>query len=184
MKKILMMALALCLLCGGAALADTNNNEETMSPEKTTATTTLSYTIDANESYTVTIPSSVGLSLNDSNNKLSGSLEVKLDASSFNVEGKTISVKMSQNSGALMRQDGGTIPFNVYKDTIAEGNEVQGAEANRTFISWTFGQAGSANISQTLLIGTGDISTCPAGDYKGLVMFAVSVTDATNSENQ
>lgn len=90
---------------------------------------------------------------------------------------------MSQNSSALARQGRGTIPFKVYKDTIAEGNEVTGSDAKRTFISWTFGQEGSANISQTLLIGTGDISTYPAGDYKGSVTFAVSVEDATNSEN-
>lgn len=55
MKKILMMALALCLV-GGAALADTNNTEITNESATQTATTQLSYTIGASESYTVTIP--------------------------------------------------------------------------------------------------------------------------------
>lgn len=167
MKKILMMALALCLV-GGAALADTEITNESATK---TATTTLSYEMAESQSYTVTIPASVDLQKGD-NNKLIGSLKIELNASSFNVSDQGISVNLSEYNSSLFLDDDTEkkgILFKVYKGSIAEENEL-GKDSKA--ISWQYGDE-SATVSQTLLIEANYNSSLPAGTYTGSLKFEV-----------
>lgn len=92
MKKILALVIALCLLCGGAAVADaTTINQDSVSR---TANTTVSYTIATCEDYTVTIPSAVTLTAGE-DSKLTGKMTVGLDCPKFNVAGKGVDVTLS-----------------------------------------------------------------------------------------
>lgn len=178
MKKILMMALALCLV-GGAALADTEIRNDSATQ---TATTTLSYEMAESQSYTVTIPASVDLQKGD-NNKLSGSLEIKLNATGFNVSNRAISVNLYEYRDTLLRE-GDTknkIQFRVYKGLIADGEQelIKYAPA----ISWQYGDE-SAMVSQTLLIEADYNSSLPAGAYTGSLTFEVKVKNIMQLTNK
>lgn len=164
MKKILAMVLALCLMCGGAALADnTTINQDT---QNKTANTTISYTISAGENYIVTIPSS--LTLTNSGDKLSGTIAIRLDASGFNVSGKTIAVKLSEAAFKLVNGEK-EIPYNIK----AAGVEYKSGD---TVLSWTYGEA--TDTTRALVVqSTSGLSNLPAGEYKDTLTFAVSVSE-------
>lgn len=168
MKKIYAAIFALCLMCGTTALA-AGNNSTTINQDSTakTGSTTVSYTIDKNETYTVTIPSSV--SLNGTDN-LSGILPIGLKTDKFNVSGKTIAVKLTSTANNFNLVNG-TSKI-VY--TLKASGKVY--NVNDTLLSWEYGQS---TTDQTLaLVPVATVSsTLPAGDYTDTLTFNVSVTD-------
>lgn len=162
MKKAFAMLLALCLLCSGAALAENSTiNQDSASK---TANTTVSYTIAANETYTVTIPSSV--TLTNAGDNLSGTVSVRLQTPNFNVMGKTIAVKLTKAAFELAN---GTnkIPYTLK----AAGKEYN---VDDTLLSWTYGEQTDQTLA--LVAGATISSTLPAGDYTDTLTFTVSVT--------
>lgn len=172
----LALALALCLLCGGMAMAegeDTGTNPTLTGTDKTTidqdsekqsADTTVSYTIENCEDYTVTIPGSVTLTGTDN---LSGMIAIELDTTAFNVPGKTITVKLS-NAAFKLLSDEREIQYTIK----AAGKEYSMGDA---VLSWTYGDGTS--MTQALVVGATVSSNLPAGVYKDTLTFAVSVTD-------
>lgn len=169
MKKIYAAIFALCLMCGTTALA-AENNSTTINQDSTdkTGRTTVSYTIDANETYTVTIPSSVKLT--NSGDKLSGTVSVKLQTGKFNVAGKTITVSLTGTTNGFKLKNGtNEITYNLQ----AGGNEYS---ADSTVLSWTYGQ-NTDNTMPLVVQTTNGLPNLPAGDYTDTLTFNVSVTD-------
>lgn len=164
MKKAFAMLLALCLLCGGVALAENSTiNQDSASK---TADTTVSYTIAENETYTVTIPSSV--TLTNAGDNLSGTVSVRLQTPNFNVVGKTIAVKLTKAAFELANGDN-KIPYSIK----SAGN---GVALNDTVLSWTYGDATTDNTKALTVQSTNGLSNLPAGDYTDTLTFTVSVT--------
>lgn len=99
MKKFVAVLLALCLVGGAVAMADT-----TISASGDTAQTTVSYTVDPVNEYVVTIPSEMILQKGetlDGTPSLSGSMVVTLTGEKYNLPNHIyVSVK-SANQGYL-----------------------------------------------------------------------------------
>lgn len=168
MKKLFSLILALCLLCSGAALAD-----NTITANNGTSTTTVTYTIQQNESFTVTIPASVTLTAGKASG-LSGSMTISLNADKFNVSGKGIDVKLS-NAAFKLVSGSNEIAYTIQKgsDNVQKGD---------TVLSWAFG-SGVFTASQELTITAQSVAEhLPAGEYKDTLTFAVSVTAPTTGE--
>ena len=157
MKKILALLLALCLLCGMVALAEGNT---TYTDQDEEGTTTVSYTVEVNESYTITIPSSIALS----DNETSKELKVDLDASDFNNNTSFIVVELQQPSFML----GDAIPYTITDD----GEPVTGAY---TVLGWTY-DADNKTATNTLTITLGEVPTGLAvGEYSDTLTFTATV---------
>lgn len=167
MKKIFAMALALCLMCGTTALADTTITQDT---EAKSASTTLSYTIEECTDYTVTIPSKALLVNRDGT--LNGSIAVKLNTSTFNVANKKITVKLEQAGLKLVN---GT--NEIIYTLMAGGEEYKSGD---TIIEWTYGE--KTDQSNTLILQAYPSSNLPAGEYTDTLTFSVSVEDTSAGE--
>lgn len=168
MKKLFSLILALCLLCSGAALAD-----NTITANNGTSSTTVTYTIQQNEAFTVTIPASVTLAAGETSG-LSGSMTISLNADKFNVSGKGIDVKLS-NAAFKLVSGSNEIAYTIQKgsDNVQKGDSV---------LSWAFG-SGAFAASQELKITAQTVAEhLPAGEYKDTLTFAVSVTTPTTGE--
>lgn len=165
MKKIYAAIFALCLMCGTTALAANSTTIDQDSTDKT-GSTTVSYTIKENETYTVTIPSSVSLKGTDN---LNGILSIGLKTDNFNVSGITIEVKLTSTENDFNLVNG----TSKIAYTLKASNVVYGV--NDTLLSWKYGQ----KTDQTLaLVPMATVSsTLPAGDYTDTLTFKVSVTD-------
>lgn len=166
MKKIYAAIFALCLMCGTTALA-AEKNSITINQNSTdkTGSTTVSYTIEENETYTVTIPSEV--TLKNDKGTLSGSVSVRLQTASFNVPDKTITVELSTAALKLVNEN-----REINYTLSAAAKEYK---AGDTVLRWTYGE----NTDQTnALVATAYVSSnLPAGDYTDTLTFKVSVTD-------
>lgn len=167
MKKILALVLALCLCCG-IAVADTITEKS----DSNTASTTVSYTIEACEEYTVTIPSSV--KLENKSGTLSGLVSVRLDTSKFNVVGKTITVKLSE--AALNLVNGASKIAYTLKNAGVE------YKAGDTVLEWAYG--GATDQTKALVVTAYMPSNLPAGDYSDTLTFTVSVTGGETADAQ
>lgn len=164
MKKLISLLLTLCLLCGVVALADTTINQGS---DDKTATTTVSYTIEANDSYTVTIPSSVTLTAGG--NTLSSSMQIKLDATSFNVPRKQIVVKLTAAAMKLVDDTSNEIPYTItLNDTTVNVNDA--------VLTWHSSNA--AKTAYAKLSFSATLDNQPAGSYSDTLTFTVSVEDA------
>ena len=158
MKKIIAVILSLCLLCGTVALAE-------ITAHNGTSSTTVTYTIQNNEAFTVTIPASLNLSMEYG--KPAGDLKISLSAPNFNVAGKTISVALTAANFKLINGDS-EIAYTI-KDKNA-GTEIS---LNNTVLSWTSGGA-STTADSTLRI-EGATAGTTAGTYQDKLTFTASV---------
>lgn len=178
MKKILALVLTLCLLCGGVAVAE--NTTINQDSNDKTASTTVSYTIQANESYTVTIPSKVELkgASDPEPSELMGTMTISLDATSFNVANKKISVTLTGKGSALKLKGDDTkqISYAIAKN----GSSIS---QNSVCLEWeSFSASSTASTELTIVThGFGYGKSLPAGDYTDTLTFTVSVTE--NSSN-
>lgn len=170
MEKILALVLALCLLCGGTAMADaTTINQDSTSK---TANTTVSYTIATNETYTVTIPSAVTLTGTGS---LSGTLPIRLQTPNFNVTGKTITVKLTSTANGLKLKLANSTSEIAYT-LKAAGVEYK---AGDTLLSWTY-DGETTEKTLPLVAGATLSSNLLAGEYTDTLTFTVSVTGGSS----
>lgn len=180
MKKILALVLTLCLLCGGVAVAENTNTTINQDSNNKTASTTVSYTIQANESYTVTIPSKVELkgASDPEPSELMGTMTISLDATSFNVANKKISVTLTGKGSALKLKGDDTkqISYAIAKN----GSSIS---QNSVCLEWeSFSASSTASTELTIVThGFGYGKSLPAGDYTDTLTFTVSVTE--NSSN-
>lgn len=87
MKKILAVIMALCLACGAVAFAVPTGTSINQDSQNKNATTTVSYTVDVVQEYTVTIPSAVTLTTSQDGQSASGSGRLTMSDVKFNVTG-------------------------------------------------------------------------------------------------
>lgn len=176
MKKFLAILMTLCLLCSAFAFAEEsstttiNNDSETK-----TANTTVSYTVEAKQNYTVTIPASLSLT-QQNDNTLSNTMTLSLNVGDFNVANKKIIVKLTAASFMLSANNNTTtIPYNIFKPGSV------GVQLNTIVLEWSYGTSTSKNLSEKLTITTAPVQSAnvPAGDYTDTLTFTVAVTDNT-----
>lgn len=169
MKKILILVLALCLLCGAAAADDTKITINQDSVDQR-GSTMVSYTVVPCEEYTVTIDPSVSLS--GSGESLSGTIGIKLDTPNFNVPNREITVKLSAAAFKLKNED----------QEISYTLKMSGKEyaVGDTVLSWVYGK-GTSN-TQALVVSATVSSNLPAGNYTDTLTFVVSVSDSNSDE--
>lgn len=157
MKKILALVLALCLLCGMTALADTYTNTDS-NPE-TVLTTTL------DETYTVVIPATLDIPFNAT----STNLPIKVTALRLLPTGKVVntvralSIKVNQPNLELVNTSDSSskISYNI------GGGE--GTSARTHY----FTETGSKNFNVT--ISQAEWDAAAAGTYKETISFTVSI---------
>ena len=161
MKKILALALALCLLSGVAAFADVTVNGGS-------SNTVVTYTISNDESFLVTIPASLNLSMEYG--QPAGDLSVTLSAPNFNVADRKISVALTTAAFELSN-DANKIPY-----TIKDGDTV--INVGDVVLNWTSG-GGTTTAEKTLKIKGTVSNGLAAGTYQDTLTFTVSVEDLT-----
>lgn len=170
MKKMLAMLLTLSLLLCVFAIAEdvTTTNSKTVSTE-------LYYELQANETYTITIPSALSLS-ETADGLPAGYLNIKLDASNFNVPGKCINVSLAEAAFKLTNGDSALDYIIQYIDEASEDESLIKLNIGDVFIDWDMFDEDIAE--QRLSINVTSMSSdIAAGKYSDKVTFAVKVHD-------
>lgn len=164
MKKIIAIVLALCLLCGAVALAEATQ----------TGSTRVTYTIATSESYILTVPASAPLNTNEGGP--TGYMDVQLDATNFNVSGKTISVALT---GAAFKLTNGTDEMAyTLKYGTNKGNQAGTTlNLNDTILTWTYGDQAVVTTDVRINVASGDVVGKTAGEYSDMLTFTASVSD-------
>lgn len=163
MKKIIALVLSLCLLCGAGALAETTQ----------TGSTKVTYTITTSESYTLTVPASA--SLNQNEGGPTGYMDVTLDATNFNVSGKTISVALT---GAAFKLSNGTdeIAYTLKYGTNKGNQSGTVLNLNDTILTWTYGNAATVTTDVRINVSSSEVTGKTAGEYSDTLTFTASVS--------
>lgn len=168
------MLLALCLLGGGSALADE------LKADTGTGSTSVTYTIEEDWTYTLTIPSDVAIS--SASNK--GEMVITLEAPSFNVMGGKIIVFLSGTTGDSYEADGGkfyltntddsakTILYSLY----GSANPSTPIQKNFSVLEWTC-NGETTGAQETLTLKAEPAAGLPAGTYKDTLTFTVELHD-------
>ena len=154
MKKIIAMILSLCLLCGAIALAEADNK---LTKDNTSADTTLSYTIEVDDGYTITIPSAV----------------------TFAPAGQTaIRAFISISGQASMGWNAGKATLNVHVNKVSGTLMRVGAEAGETGIPYTLTDSSDEPLVEGMPVLT--INITGSGVANGTRMFALADINGLN----
>lgn len=159
MKKICAFALALCLLGGGAALAEQTITESSNKPATTVLTTTIS------EGYTIKIPATVEIPFNQVETELP--IEVTTLHLNPSAEGSTRKLQVRLwEAGALTNGTGGKL-----------GNAIEGTGLVKDQNYWYlyFTEIGTKSI--TIKIPSTAWNKAPAGDYSSTMKFYITLGD-------
>jgi len=166
MKKIVALALALCLLSGVVAYAD-------LTADSPTASTTVSYTITAKDEYTVVIPPAITI---DSETK-TGAFTVNVLAGAELVTGNELNIKLmsTTNNFKLTDEAGNAIAYTVKRGTLTpwSSNSDLGTTGKVLMSVYSFPTTvDMTSDTITITAGTGG----PAGTYSDQLNFAVSIS--------
>lgn len=173
MKKILAMLLALCALCGGAAMAEQN-----ITSAETAGTTELIYKVEWCDEYTVSIPATETLTPSADGSALVGTLTVSLNAENYTVPNKMIYVQLQTMSGILTHESDPNITLS-YTLRSEDDEPLQAGDNVITFRSLSNVVA----ISNEMTISAALSSTTPAGNYTDTLTFNVRNEDAASTAN-
>ena len=166
MKKISAMILALCLLCGAVALAETSK----------VGSTKVTYTIATSDYYILTVP--VDATLNQNEGGPTGYMDVKLDATNFNVSGKTISVKLTAAAFVLSKGTD-TIAYDLKYGTNKGNQSGTVLNLNDTILTWTYGDQAIVGTDVRIHVSSSAVTGKAAGDYSDTLTFTASVGDVS-----
>lgn len=172
MKKLLVFCLTLCLLCGAYASAEKSN---TITQDLGTTDTIVKYTILPCEEFTVTIPSNVTLT---QENSLGADMTISLSAPKFNVKDKKITVALT-NAAFKLVNGSYEIPYTI---SPKEGNSAY--QKNSAVLEWRSGST-DTTASQALHIAAQmqSLNNLPAGIYSDCLTFTVTVANtAVNTD--
>lgn len=156
MKKLCALALALCLLGGGAALAEQTITQNSNGPATTELTTTIS------EGYTIKIPATVEIPFNQVATELPIEVtELHLNPSA---EGSTRKLQVRLwDTGALTNGTGGKL-----------GNAIEGKDlVNGWYLYFT--EIGTKSV--TIKIPSTAWNKAPAGEYSSTMKFYITLGD-------
>ena len=177
MKKILTLALALCLLACAAALAE---NVEITEPFGT-GSTTVTYTVDVCSDFVLTIPPSVVISSGETR----ADLEIELDASNYNDTTRRLDVTVGTRNDFTMDNaiaPDAQISYGLIMDNGTSNGDRLGI--GRTFMSYQFvpGSTAPRVQSMTLHIEVDDseIENAAAETYSDSLTFMVLTTQLSN----
>ena len=162
MKKIIAMILSLCLLCGAVALAESSK----------VGSTKVTYTIDTSDYYILTVP--VDAALNQNEGGPTGYMDVELDATNFDVSGKTISVKLTAAAFALSNGTD-TIAYDLKYGTNNGNQSGTVLHLNDTILTWTYGDPAVVDTDVRIHVSSSAVTGKAAGDYFDILTFTASV---------
>lgn len=167
MKKLVALTLALCLLGGAAALAEnTFTHEGLVSGQGKTEVT---YTVEPNTEFTVTIPSAVAIDPET----FAGSMELALSAPAYNVRGGAVTVELVPGERSLKNGDT-AVPY-----VLADGKGEFASDAEVSVLGWQCDGVTTA-VSSTLTVTAEKRGDLPAGLYTDQLTFKViPMTPAT-----
>lgn len=152
MKKLLVLLMALCLLCGSAAVA----TEITESSSGNTASTVI--TAQIAEDYIVVIPPEVKVEFN--------ALETSFDIAVTSLRlapNRQLQVSLAAGSGALTTADGAELPYSLL------------ASDGTAFNAYGFLAAGSAPVA--VQVAQSDWNAAAGGDYSDTLTFSVAIAN-------
>lgn len=168
MKRFLTMLLALCLLGGAGALADT-----TLTSDGSAGETEVTYTIAEDKTFTVTIPAT--LSISPENDE--GSMELVIDAAGFNAPDYVIAVCLTGSTGYVdgeqafyLTNGANKIPYELQR----RGSALRMTEP---ILTWTSGseQSYMTTVAVKAIAAPGD--NLPAGTYTDTLTFTAMLLD-------
>lgn len=169
MKKLFTLILTLCLLGGANALAE----DTQVSVDGESGSTTVSYTVERNAEFIVTIPAAATLTGTAEAADVTGDLTIALDGTKVNVNGFKVTVTLDKSANSFKLVNGDTqVAYTVSKDgsAITAGAEV---------LVWTYDPTETAKTaSQTLSLSATAASFVVAGEYTDTLTFKVG-TNAT-----
>lgn len=191
MKKVFALLLALCLLCCGVALAD---NEKQLKPTGTTdPTDTTLLSLDVAQDYVVTIPSTVGFTLNEAAGTCTATGDVVASSWRLNV-GKKLVVKLigatslndAENTAKVLRLSTAQAPALLYK--IYKGDDITNAITTIAAGGWEVISVDWNDSSASAPTATLNFEVLPegeetkveikvAGKYTDTLTFSVSIAD-------
>lgn len=163
MKRTITIVLALCLLCVAVSLAESTK----------TGSTKITYTIATSDSYILTVPATAPL--NTDEDGPTGYMEIGLDATGFNVSGKTISVKLT---GAAFKLTNGTdmIPYELKYGTNKGSQSGTVLSLNDTILSWTYGDQTVVSTDVRIHVASSAIVGKADGYYSDTLTFTASIS--------
>lgn len=165
MKKTLSLLLALCLLCAGAALAEENQ----LTPDQQTGTTTVTYTVEEKPSeFVVTIPANVSIP----QGATSATMQISIDAGSTLATGETLAITLesSANNFALKHAD----QADTLSYTVRQGGE--NVVAGGKILTWNQGEAIPSAAELTLTVESSEGHT--PGEYTDTLTFKATLTES------
>ncbi len=168
MKRFLAMLLALCLLGGADALADT-----TLTSDGSAGETEVTYTITENKSFTVTIPAT--LSIDSETNE--GSMELEIHAAGFNAPDYVIAVFLTSSTGYVPSEQAfyltngtNTIPYELQRDDLT-------LRMTEPILTWTSGRETDSRAAATVKAIATPGADLPAGTYTDTLTFTAMLID-------
>lgn len=167
MKKFFAMMMVLSVIWTMGALAENGVIDQ----KDGSANLTVSYNVQPDRTFVVTIPAS--LEMQEMDEALSASLNVSLDASKYNVEDETL-ILMLTNAAFKLVYNESEIAYSVFGGEVPLG-------LNDAILSWSFGEARS---QQKTLTFTADVPTdvLPSGEYADTLTFSVSIVNNADTE--
>ena len=149
MKKIFVMILALCLLCGATAFATTLN------PSNTSGETILTTTI--NETYTLTIPSTLNIAFNATETPL------ELTVSNYRLKAENM-ILLGQNWDGTLNSGSNSLSYSLkYNGT--------NVSSNNNPVTFT----GNGTVELIVAITEAAWNSAAAGEYTDTVTFTSSI---------
>lgn len=150
MKKMIVMLLALCLLCGAAALAETKETE---------------LKVEIAESYEITIPATVTIPFEATATNLPVEVTALRTYSTGTIANtvRKLYVKVSNNDGMLDNQYGDKLAYTIGGSEAATGKYLY------------FTQTGTKNFTVNITKAAWDAA--PAGSYSNTITFTIAIAN-------
>ena len=149
MKRVLALILALCLICGATAFA------ATLTPGNTSGDTILTTTI--NETYTLTIPSTLNIAFNATETPL------ELTVSNYRLKAENM-IRLSQSWDGTLNSGSNSLSYSL---------KYNGADVSSNSNPVTF--TGNGTVELIVTIAQSAWNAAAAGEYTDTVTFTSAI---------
>ncbi|MDO5425536.1 MAG: hypothetical protein Q4F41_17630 [Eubacteriales bacterium] len=180
MKKkfsAMILAAALAAMAGTTALAEsttvTTNESSTITKNGYSGNTTVSYTVEANDYFVVTVPASVVIS----SDTKTAELTVSLDGSQYETQNKKFEVNLTGGIGIngkefyLKMDDTNSVQYTITK---SDNSVLTASSGSNNVLTWNSSNT-EKTVSETLTLTLSDTDSLAAGTYTARLDFTVFI---------